>query len=252
MLDAVSGYGLDLSSSAPPSSGWPALQIQLLQELVGTSRKMGAHSASTRHMTYLLQHLFPSLSPAEMKDFSSQLSVLAAKSGGQSGGQALSLDRGLVLPPVNLYCLPTVTGVAVSPLTDNMTPFQKQSEKVQGPFLFTPIQNVGAGSARSSFRAKKKTLTWVQGDVAAVSGSGIFLYPTLTLLLLGRAGAAQPAAGGPQGLQPRPPVRRRQFRGLPHLAGAAAGVPAAAGQPGGSAEGHRPAEDPRLHPHRPR
>jgi hypothetical protein len=31
------------------------LQVQLLQELVGTSRKMGAHAASTRHMTFLLQ-----------------------------------------------------------------------------------------------------------------------------------------------------------------------------------------------------
>ena len=40
-------------------------QVQLLQELVGTSRKMGAHPASTRHMTYLLQHMFNVLSMEE-------------------------------------------------------------------------------------------------------------------------------------------------------------------------------------------
>ena len=33
-------------------------QVQLLQELVGTSRKMGAHAASTRHMTFLFQVRF--------------------------------------------------------------------------------------------------------------------------------------------------------------------------------------------------
>jgi hypothetical protein len=33
------------------------VQVQLLQELVGTSRKMGAHAASTRHMAFLLQVL---------------------------------------------------------------------------------------------------------------------------------------------------------------------------------------------------
>ena len=55
MLESVNGYNLDLGSCSQPETGWPALQVQLLQELVGTSRKMGAHAASTRHMTFLFQ-----------------------------------------------------------------------------------------------------------------------------------------------------------------------------------------------------
>jgi len=37
------------------------VQVQLVQELVGTSRKMGAHAASTRHMAFLLQVRYTSL-----------------------------------------------------------------------------------------------------------------------------------------------------------------------------------------------
>ena len=72
MVAAVPGYEIDLRSAEAPDHGWPALQVQLLQELVGTSRKMGSHSASTRHMTFLLQHMFPVLTDSERQDFSGQ------------------------------------------------------------------------------------------------------------------------------------------------------------------------------------
>jgi len=167
MLSAVPGYSISLTSPSAPSHGWPALQVQLLQELVGTSRKMGAHSASTRHMTFLLEHMFSVLSASERQDFSAQLSVLSSRAG--SNPSPLTLDDGSVLPPVPIYSLPTVTKFSPLALPPHLTPFPIHSTPVQsGPFLFTPIQSFGSGSARSSGRGKAQPITWVAGDVAEV------------------------------------------------------------------------------------
>lgn len=42
-----------LINFADGSQGWPALQIQILQELVGTSRRMGQNALCTRHQAFL-------------------------------------------------------------------------------------------------------------------------------------------------------------------------------------------------------
>lgn len=197
MLTAVKGYSLDLTTCDTPERGWPALQVQLLQELVGTSRKMGAHAASTRHMAFLLQCLYPWLSSSERQDLASQLSVLSQRA--PSTHLPLTLESGLVLPPVNLYCLPQVVRLECCPLPSHLLPFPSSKEKsVSGPFLFTPIQNLGAGSARSSGRAKAKTLTWVQGDrgevlVEAVNTLGTPLHVADLRLLVEGVAADLPA-----------------------------------------------------------
>ena len=36
-------------------SGWSTLQIQILQELVGTARRMGDPVAAARHMAFVIQ-----------------------------------------------------------------------------------------------------------------------------------------------------------------------------------------------------
>jgi len=164
MLSAVPGYSVDLSSSVSPSHGWPALQVQLLQELVGTSRKMGAHSASTRHMTFLLEHMFNVLSPSERQDFSAQLSVLSSRAG--SAPNPITLESGIILPAVPLYSIPTVSKFSPIALSPQLTPYQKQKTQTHsGPFLY---QSFGGGSARSSGRGKNQPVTWVAGDVGEV------------------------------------------------------------------------------------
>ena len=138
MLIAVGGYSISLGEEGGPASGWPALQVQLLQELVGTSRKMGAHGASTRHMAYLLQHMFPHLSPAERQDFSAQLSVLSSRAG--SSPLPIPLESGPLLPPVSLYSLPTVSLFQPQPLPPHLTPYPRSRTPVStGPFLFYPV-----------------------------------------------------------------------------------------------------------------
>ena len=168
MLAAVPGYSLDLTSSSSPGHGWPALQVQLLQELVGTSRKMGSHSASTRHMTFLLQNMFPVLSDSERQDFSGQLSVLSSRAG--ASPDPLSLESsGLTLPPVPLTCLPMVAKLSPQQLQPHLLPQPRKAASVTaGPFLFTPIQSFGGGSARSSGRVKQQQVNWVTGEAGEV------------------------------------------------------------------------------------
>ena len=171
MLSAVPGYGINLSSVSPPEHGWPALQVQLLQELVGTSRRMGAHSASTRHMIYLVQHMFHHLSDTDRREFSKQLTDLSTRAG--SSPEPLSLESlGLTLPPIPLTCLPHVTKFSPQSLPPHLLPHQRQSAQTtqvsSGPFLFTPIQSFGGGSARSSGRVKQQQMTWVAGEVGEV------------------------------------------------------------------------------------
>lgn len=58
------------------SLGWPALQIQLLQELVVAARRMGHSALATRHMTFLLQTMWNHLSATDQKEFAIQLQVI--------------------------------------------------------------------------------------------------------------------------------------------------------------------------------
>ena len=169
MLAAVPGYEIRLTAAEAPDKGWPALQVQLLQELVGTSRKMGANTASTRHMTFLLQHMFSVLSESERKDFSGQLSILASTAG--SSNEPLSLEAlSLELPSIPLQCLPSVTKFSPQLLPPHLVPHSRKSSQsaASGPFLFTPITNFGGGSARSSGRAKQQPVSWVAGEVGSV------------------------------------------------------------------------------------
>lgn len=57
-------------------SGWPALQIQLLQELVVAARRMGHSGLATRHMTFLLQTMWNYLSASDQREFAIQLQVI--------------------------------------------------------------------------------------------------------------------------------------------------------------------------------
>lgn len=132
------------STSSDITSGWPGLQIQVLQELVGTARRMGNSSLAVRwvhdafcllwrwiskmnalahfyynlissihsfdlfrHMTYLLHTMFDHISKSDRKDFASQLETLTSKCEGAPVILALE-DTGIIIPPVNLISLPCV------------------------------------------------------------------------------------------------------------------------------------------------
>jgi hypothetical protein len=121
LLKTLSGYDIDFQPSSPAAAsttttnkssrvtsapGWPALQIQIMQELVGTSRRMGDHVAATRHMAFIIQNLFAHLGDAERTDLCNQLAILTSKSPGTPVPHAV--EAGVILPPVNIYTVPRV------------------------------------------------------------------------------------------------------------------------------------------------
>ena len=57
--------------------GWPAIQIQVINDLVAAANCMGNPALATRHMTFLLQTMYNYLSPTERKDIALQLQGVA-------------------------------------------------------------------------------------------------------------------------------------------------------------------------------
>ncbi|KAJ8958682.1 hypothetical protein NQ318_016407 [Aromia moschata] len=106
MLQSLPGHHLTLDpvEMRAANQGWPALQIQLLQELVVAARRTGHSAFATRHMTFLLQTMWPHLSSTEQKELAVQLQNLSAQCEGSP--VPLVLDSGLVVPPANLTDIP--------------------------------------------------------------------------------------------------------------------------------------------------
>ena len=140
-------------------------QVQLLQEMVGTARRMGNHAVATRHMTYLIEVMFDHLTDTEKTDFSQQLSVLTSRHPGTDLPLTLDGVGGLILPPVPIYKVPRISSFSVCPLPGHLVPSQKigHQKSKQSVFVFTPI-NFGGQNEN-----KKVNFQWVAGDVSEVT-----------------------------------------------------------------------------------
>ena len=81
MLESFRGHKLSLEPTEVLESnqGWPCLQIDLLQQLVGTARRLGQSGLATRHMTFLLQTQWNNLTTQEQKEMCLQLQSLSAQ-----------------------------------------------------------------------------------------------------------------------------------------------------------------------------
>lgn len=77
MLESFPGHKLSLDplEVIENNAGWKCLQIDLLQQLVAAARRIGHSALATRHMTFLLQTMWPHLTSNEQKEFSLQLQV---------------------------------------------------------------------------------------------------------------------------------------------------------------------------------
>ena len=120
-------------------SGWSTLQIQILQELVGTARRMGDPVAAARHMAFVIQNLDADLTPTEKAELCQQLNVLTAKVPGSS--ILHTVHDGIILPAVNLYTVPVIERFEPRRLPAALLPVKeaRAGGKASGPFLFTPI-----------------------------------------------------------------------------------------------------------------
>lgn len=184
MLESFRGHKLSLEPTEVLTSnqGWPCLQIDLLQQLVGTARRLGQSGLATRHMTFLLQTQWNNLSSQEQKEMCVQLQGLSSQCEGSpvplflENGTGLILDMDLdenfmffsvsVIPPANLTDLPYCLSYQLKELPSYFRPHKIEANKVDcGPFLFTPIHfnsSIDRRTAGTKKRDSKVNFIWVQ------------------------------------------------------------------------------------------
>ncbi|KAG4079459.1 hypothetical protein HA402_005156 [Bradysia odoriphaga] len=168
MLDSFPGHRLstDPIEVLQQGSGWPCLQIDLLQQLIGAARRLGQSALATRHMTFLLQTMWKHLTPNEQREMALQLQSLSAQCEGSP--VPLVLDNGTVIPPANLTDLPYCVHFQVQNLPSHLQPHKIAVSKVDcGPFLFTPI-HFSSIDRRIKKNDSKIAFQWVQNDLCEI------------------------------------------------------------------------------------
>lgn len=173
MLESFSGHKLSLEPTDVllANQGWPCLQIDLLQQLVGTARRLGQSGLATRHMTFLLQTQWKHLSAHEQKEMALQLQNLSSQCEGAP--VPLVLENGTVIPPANLTDLPFCISFQLKDLPSHLRPQKIASDKIDnGPFLFTPIHfnsSIDRRTVGAKKRDNKLNFIWVQHDLSEIS-----------------------------------------------------------------------------------
>lgn len=133
------------------ANGWPALQVQILQELTGTARRLGNVPLAIRHASLLIHLLLIQqqqvgssaiLSYQEQAEMAKQLEQLSQRSELPLHPGPLALENGTIIPPVSLTLLPKIVNFKLQPpgailAAQRLMP---EDEINSGPFLFTPIQ----------------------------------------------------------------------------------------------------------------
>ncbi|KYN45017.1 Trafficking protein particle complex subunit 9 [Trachymyrmex septentrionalis] len=169
MLQATSGFKLSLDPvDMPPDGqrGWPAIQIQIINELVAAANRMGNPALATRHLTFLLQTMYNHLTLTERKDIALQLQNVSQQCEGAP--VPLVLDSGTVIPPANLLNIPKTKLFTLKNMQPHLQPQKIERVKEDhGPFLFTPI-NFGSLERKNTSKSKVDYL-WVEGDICEVS-----------------------------------------------------------------------------------
>ncbi|XP_070378809.1 trafficking protein particle complex subunit 9 isoform X2 [Dermacentor albipictus] len=158
LLKSLPGYRVSLDKPAKGSSvmdGWPRLQIQLLQDLLVTARKMDDLPLAVSHVCQLLEWLLEWLTPGERSEACQQLQALAGRLQGPASAR----------PP--LLHLPLVRRFQPQAPAPHLRPMRLGSSQVassaggSSPFIFSPLQ--------PHRRPGRAPMLWVQGEVAAVA-----------------------------------------------------------------------------------
>nr|XP_013189816.1 unnamed protein product [Amyelois transitella] len=167
MLHSFPGHRLSLDPNyvIQHQVGWPALQIQLLQELVVAARRMGHPALATRHMTFLLQTMWPHLSRQEQRDMAIQLQALSAQCEG--GPVPLVLPSGAVIPPASLARVPACAACRPRAPPPPRAPHPVKLKPQPGPFIFTPI-HFGSLERNAKKDEGKMEYLWVEDDICEV------------------------------------------------------------------------------------
>jgi len=167
LMDA--NYGYSKFQTNKKGGGWPALQVQLMLELVGTSRKMNQFDAAVIHLTRLLDVMFLHLQPSQLEDVCKQLAGIVTQLRSPEVEPhrhfAAQSGREYQLSYSGLKRVPEVTSFKIVPLAPYLRPkASKRASTSAGPFLFKSFG--GAGNNAKGFG--KVAFDWVENDVAEV------------------------------------------------------------------------------------
>lgn len=187
LLPSIFGYHLVLDPIAYEKRiaerdiGWTNIHLQLLQELVTMSRKMGNDQLAMRHLAFILQALSEYI-PSQLKgDLARQLESLGTKCG-EGAPVPLTLSNGYTISSVNLTKFPLVTKFDVQSLTEHLKPIKIKSKRrdsaasasvEKSPFIWTPIQrDKTQHNRRKPFvvgHIKNIDFHWVQNELCVVN-----------------------------------------------------------------------------------
>lgn len=189
LLGSLEGFGLTLdpteyekSLSTKCSSVWPGLHVQLIEELITCCKKIQSVQAGTlaiRHMSFMLHTLDFYLSDSKKKDFAKELEE-ASTILGEDSPVTLKLSSGMIVPTVNLTKYPLCLKLEPMPLPIPLRPVRLQQlrrgsmltpaaeDKVDNPFIFTPITSHSSLTAVETKRTASNSLLtniiWVQDE----------------------------------------------------------------------------------------
>ncbi|XP_066262236.1 protein brunelleschi [Euwallacea similis] len=169
MLQSLPGHKLILDpiEMLQADQGWPTLQIQILQDLIVAAKRASYSALATRHMTFLLQTMWPHLNPQEQKELAIQLQSLSVQCEGSP--VPLVLESGIVVPPANLTDIPLCTSFILKDLKPYLRPRLIETEKEDtGPFLFTPI-HFGSLDRNKDKTDSKMDFLWVENEACEIA-----------------------------------------------------------------------------------
>ncbi|XP_013113737.2 protein brunelleschi [Stomoxys calcitrans] len=170
MLSSFPGYMLSLDplEVLEYNSGWPSLQVDVLQSLIMAAKRLGHSTLATRHMTFLLQTQWHNMTLMEQSEMAVQLLNLSAQCEGSP--VPLVLENGTVIPPANLTDLPFCLDIAVKDLPAHLKPQRIKIAKADnGPFLFTPLQFNSIDRRDKKKDKNKIPFFWVQNNISEVA-----------------------------------------------------------------------------------
>ncbi|ODN02451.1 Trafficking protein particle complex subunit 9 [Orchesella cincta] len=169
LLQLLEGYKLSLNPNEISTYrfyGWPRLQMQVMQELVGTAKRKGNNALATRHMTFLVHAMLAHMSRDERREFAQQLEALSKDAEGLP--VPLAIDNGLIVPPVHLQHIPSVKVFKLVPPTPHLKPEKVVDKKLEevSPFVYTPFS---AHRDRGAKDVTKADFSWVEGELCEVN-----------------------------------------------------------------------------------
>lgn len=132
------------------SKGWATVQVQILQELVGTARRMGDHLIAIKHLVFLVENFHNCLPTEDLDATCQEIFTLATR----------MKQQHLPLPKYTLHSIPKLVKFQPVSAVPESGSFGASSEsQSSGPFLFTPILN---------YEKRRKRCEWIKGEACEV------------------------------------------------------------------------------------